>query len=605
MSRKSEENTKKRTTNANILVISVGGNITLWARLDRHDRWKLGPATAEEIKERVLGPNNDKLHIREDGVAGEYIRVTFKDVEEASDEDMSREDRDSSVIRPELWAKLANTIYLNRTEYNGFVILHGLDTMAYTASALSFILTNVDVPIIFTGSQLPLNYSRTDALQNIICSITLAAARTESDSTVPVIPEVCIFCHDELYRANRTSMSDPSSYHSFDSRNYRPLAKVKEYLDIRHYLVLSSFVGRMGINPAINAGVVILDVYPGIKGNVIKNVYHNNKGVRGVVLRAYGMGTAPASESFLEALKDLEKNHIVVMTVAQAPTGHLALPSDPISLRLYEHGVIYGSDMTAEAAYTKMKIVLSRYPISNLNTDEEKQHRLREVKDKLQLSLCGEQSRSLVILKFDGLKTNPVYGRGKDFEFESLVVPDIRPESWHALDTKNIIQIQLRILGIEPCMKVHRITRAIDLDISVVDKNEADHKLECILLRETLKWRYRLKDPDSETEQKKDETEQSQSSGERRKPSKKAGKDDQNVNKDTVEEILSTKSEGNEESNEKLLNTINLVADVTRFKKYLLNPNVVFYVQSDNEIEWKKLEIIFCMDSYAPEYKNV
>ena len=136
-------------------------------------------------------------------------------------------------------------------------------------------------------------------------------------------------------------------------------------------------------------------------------------------------------------------------------------------------------------------------------------------------------------------------------------------------------------------------------------RNEADHKLECILLRETLKWRYRLKDPDSETEQKKDETEQSQSSGERRKPSKKAGKDDQNVNKDTVEEILSTKSEGNEESNEKLLNTINLVADVTRFKKYLLNPNVVFYVQSDNEIEWKKLEIIFCMDSYAPEYKNV
>jgi len=559
-----------------ILVIIVGGNISLWAGKDRYDQWTIRTATNQEIGSYILD-GNDKLHIRENDVAGRYIKVEFDNFIKL--EGQSREQRDSSVIRPELWKSLAELIRKSRSKYDGFVVLHGLDTMAYTASALSFLLTNVDVPIVFTGSQLPLNYIRTDALQNIICSIILAASKTENEKPVPMIPEVCIFCHDTLYRANRTSMSDPSSYHTFHSKNYRPLAHVKEYIDIKTHLTLKISQSRMGRKQHVDAVVNILDVYPGIDENVIANLKQSNPDMKGIILRTYGMGTAPISEKFLNAIELLANDDVVIMAVTQAPTGHLALPNDPVSLRLYEHGVIYGSDLTVEAAFTKMKILLSEISIKKKDNIKKS---IAPVQDVLQLSICGEQSRSLIILRYtDGLETKISMG-----ECKAILTPDKEPHFWHMLENEKLLQIQLRILGIEPVILEKRVTRSINFDVDVVERDDTPDKVDCNLLKETLRWEINLLLDNLNTpknQNKKSKTSKKRSTGSSKSKA---------ISIETFDEYHG-------------LSTKNLVADVTRHRKYLLNPKTTLKINSDDPVKWKKLELVFCIDSVVLETRYV
>lgn len=526
-----------------VLVIVVGGNVSLYAKPNRHNVWTLDPATLNEIKKTVMGGSTDQLVLREGDVKGNSVRVDFEELDAGRRQRLvSRELKDSSAINPALWEKLARLIYDNRGIYDGFAVLHGLDTMAYTASALSFMLRNLNCPVIFTGSQLPLNYTRSDAPQNIICAITLAAARTSGEDSLPIVPEVCIFCGDTLLRANRTRMTDPSSYKAFASSNYPQLVQVGEYIHVNQGMILRHPSARMTLQPAASAPVHILDIYPGVGGKTILNIFHDelagerrkidelrDKPIGGLLLRTYGMGTAPTLPSFLEAISTVVSQGVVVLNVTQAHAGHLSLPQDPVSLRLFEHGVIYGADMTAEAAYAKLCVLLSEG------------HAIARVKEELQSCLAGEQSRSLVFLRYSQTKGRTKKVAEEDIEFTQLLRPSVT-EQW-LLPRKNLVrQIQLRVFGLEPPSG----SQNAEFDIFVVDRFDDRNKIECELMKETLRW-----DP------------------------------------------VDAPDGG--------MKTINKVTDISHQRRFVSSPDTILKIASDAEIKWSHIEIVFYIDSYNLE----
>ena len=229
--------------NGRVLVIAAGGNIGLMAD---HEEGTLRPAEMGELKDLVVGEaaagergGRGSLILREDSVQGTSIWVDFESLRpEDADRPQRPEDLDSAQVDPALWREIAEKIEGRESDYEGFVILHGLDTMAYTASALSFMLGQPTVPVVLTGAQRPLNFGRTDALQNIISSIAIAAGGTLGIH--PIVQEVCVYSHDTLFRGNRVTMTSSSSYRSFDSPNYAPLAIAGENIEIQDHVVWRS-----------------------------------------------------------------------------------------------------------------------------------------------------------------------------------------------------------------------------------------------------------------------------------------------------------------------------------------------------------------------------
>jgi L-asparaginase len=382
--------------------------------------------------------------------------------------DADWEDGDSSGFGVEHWNRLAQHIWgikedeeknMKVDTVDGFVVLHGLDTMAYSASALSFVFPDLSFPIVMTGSQRRISDTRTDAVQNIISAVMLAAARSGTAPFRPQLPEVTVFCADILYRGNRIVLSRPPSYRSFDSGTYPPLATVGEYIHVDHARVLNrNSVDRLGPPPDIKECVRILEVHPGITRDLVLRHFAVDHlpivpdetecdPTLGLLIRTYGMGTAPTKRNdFLIGIRDLVKRGIVVANVPQAATGHLSLPQDPVTLRLLEHGVIYGLDMTTEAAYTKLSVLLT----SNAN--------LIEVRRRLQLNRVGELSRSVHVLRFSDMFSrtqdpNPLGKREKACylrRVETAEEVEIRTLLPEFKKNDRILEIHLRLLGVKP-----------------------------------------------------------------------------------------------------------------------------------------------------------
>jgi L-asparaginase len=356
--------------------------------------------------------------------------------------------------------------------------------MAYTASAISFMLSNLQAPVIFTGSQRPLNFARTDALQNIFSAITMAASGYLG--LKPVIREVSVYSYDTLFRGNRASMVNASSYRTYDSPNFPPLASVGEHIEIQSHLIRPSGESKvLAANIKIDAEVVILDVFPGMRAGIIKGLAKNVESakesrdvsqIRGVLLRTYGMGTAPTSPAFLDALQKLNESEIVVMNVTQARSGRISHGQDPVSLRLFEHGVISGVDMTAEAAYAKMVVLLSQ---------EEDFHR---VSDLLQIERSGEQSQSIFHIHFNANQT-------RDDEssegYRGILRPAREADEFHLLrnNIERVSYIQLRLLGLEPVTPDNKpVTRTIELDVELVDPTQKRNSAPVHLKHDLLRW---------------------------------------------------------------------------------------------------------------------
>lgn len=263
---------------------------------------------------------------------------------------------DSSDMEPLFWAKIVKIINYNYEHYDGFVILHGTDTMAYTASALSFMLENLAKPVILTGSQLPIGTLRTDGKENLITAIEIAAAKN-SDGT-PVVSEVCIFFENELMRGNRTTKINAENFNAFRSYNYPSLAHAGVHLKYNTHFIRRPDPSRpMKPHYLFDTNVVMLTLFPGIQESIINSVLHVPN-LKAVVLKTFGIGNAPQKEWFINQIKDATERGIVIVNITQCQSGGVEMNRYETGLKLLQAGVISGYDSTPECAVTKLMFLL-------------------------------------------------------------------------------------------------------------------------------------------------------------------------------------------------------------------------------------------------------
>lgn len=261
---------------------------------------------------------------------------------------------DSSDMQPEIWIELAELIKAEYDKHDGFVILHGSDTMAYTASALSFMLEHLAKPVVLTGSQLPIGTIRTDGKENLITAIEIAAAKKAGKA---MVPEVCVYFEYRLYRGNRTNKFNAEHFRAFHSPNYPLLAEAGVHINYNRNCILASPVKKLKVHTALNKEVAILKMFPGISPNVV-NAILNAKGVRAIVLETYGSGNVTTEKWFIEALAKAINSGRLILNITQCAAGRVEQGRYQTSAALEKIGVIGGADMTTEAAVTKLMFLL-------------------------------------------------------------------------------------------------------------------------------------------------------------------------------------------------------------------------------------------------------
>jgi L-asparaginase len=281
---------------------------------------------------------------------------------------------DSSDMSPEVWLSIAAIIEKNYDKHDGFVILHGSDTMSFTASALSFILEDLNKPVILTGSQLPIGTIRTDGKENLITAIEIAAAKEKGK---PIVSEVCIYFEYQLYRGNRTHKFNAEHFQAFQSSNYPILAEAGVHLKYNLPALKKADTKKLKIHTDLNPDIVILKLFPGISKNVVEAIL-GIKDIKGIILETFGSGNASTQAWFIDSIKKAIDKGVVVLNVTQCNAGKVEQGKYATSAAFATIGVIGGNDITTEAAVAKLMYVLGR-------TSNKK-----EIKKLLESNLRGE-----------------------------------------------------------------------------------------------------------------------------------------------------------------------------------------------------------------------
>ncbi|MGZ3751087.1 MAG: asparaginase [Mucilaginibacter sp.] len=263
---------------------------------------------------------------------------------------------DSSNMNPDIWSELAHLIKDNYDNVDGFVILHGSDTMAFTASALSFMLENLAKPVIFTGSQLPISAIRTDAKENLMTAIEIAKAKKHDRARVP---EVCIYFDYKLFRGNRAFKYNSSKFEAFRSPNYPILAESGVHLKFSINDIRQPIEQPLKVHEKLVSDVAVLKLYPGIGAKVVETILSAD--VRGIVMETFGAGNTTTDKWFTDLLKNAIDSGKVILDISQCKVGTVELGRYETSKELKDMGVANGYDMTYEAAITKMMYLLGQY----------------------------------------------------------------------------------------------------------------------------------------------------------------------------------------------------------------------------------------------------
>lgn len=342
-----------------VFILYTGGTIGMALRDPKDRNSELIPQDWENLQKYMPSIKEDGIFRQEYGIEIDYHSLP--------------QIQDSSQLNVADWQEMAKEIEKRYHQYDGFIIIHGTDTMSYTASGLSFIFQNLSKPVVITGSQLPISHSRTDAILNLSNAIHIAAYKAFG---LPLIPEVCICFYDRLLRGNRSSKISTRDFEAFESPNYPHLAELYSGISPQKKHILKAVEESFHLRSELNNNVLELSMFPGLKASQLKKLVVDEN-VDGLIIETYGAGNVPTTDDFIKVLEEASKRGTLIMFISQCYHGGVNLSKYGPGKKCQDLGVISGSDMTKEAALTKMMWVLA-----NIEPDKRAEY--------LQKNLAGE-----------------------------------------------------------------------------------------------------------------------------------------------------------------------------------------------------------------------
>jgi L-asparaginase len=398
-----------------VCVIYTGGTIGMAPSDPNNPDSPLVPAPKDRLEEYVPGLGE------KEGIIWEIVGLVDENGKPVPP-------LDSSDVNAEHWIYMARAIEDRYQEYDGFVILHGTDTMAYTAAGLSFLLNNLAKPVVITGSQLPIAQVRTDAVQNFVNAVYVAGYKAMG---LPCVPEVIICFGDVILRGNRTSKVSVSTWQGFDSPNYPKLGSIGEHIKINDDLILKPANNEESpfyVHSQMDPNVMDIGIFPGLNPKNLKRILSIPE-LKGIVLRTFGSGNAPGDPGLLEAIESAVGDKKVILNVTQCTEGMVEMGVYAASSGLLERGVISGLDMVPEAALAKMMSILATEPDKD------------EIQTQMQINQRGEQSQSLFDVRYGD-------SEGKDGGLYHLIIQKSAKPSGQFRKSK-LVRGVLRISGAE------------------------------------------------------------------------------------------------------------------------------------------------------------